>query len=476
MSGSPGRAVVVGASIAGLLAARALSEVYPEVVVLDRDELPDGPVARGGVPQMRHPHGLLAGGRDALEELLPGITDELVAQGAEAGDVQRMARFYTGTRPAAAGDSGLTSVAVSRPLLEWTIRRRVGATSGVVFRDRCSVLDLVFSADLSRITGLVVSSPDRPGSPRTVDAGLVVDASGRMSRTPEWLERRGFQPPEEERVRCDIRYVTRRFQRRPGDADGAFMVLVLASPRTPRSGLLIAQEGGAWTASLAGYHGVRPPTELSDFIAYAGTLESSALATLLDGLEPIGDGYAYRFQASVRRRYERLTRMPAGLLVIGDALASFDPAFGQGMTTAALEARVLRDSVRTGRPVLASRFFVEASRSVDTSWQISVGGMPPAPGDASRKRLPDRLVGAYVGAVRRAGCDDPALATAFIKVSHMTAPPLSLFRPRQVARVLHWSVRSALHTPAVTAPPPTEPPSPHGSVSTNTVNRQGVIS
>lgn len=457
MSAHVDRALVIGSSIAGLLAARALSESYGEVIVLDRDELPYGPVPRRGVPQIRHVHGLLAGGREAIEELLPGITAELVAAGAEVGDVQQALRFYDGSRPFATGTSGLTAVAVSRVLLEWTVRRRVAEIPGVVFYDRSSVLDLVFDEAGDRVCGLVVSSVDRPGSTRRLEADLVVDASGRTSRTPEWLERRGIQPPEEERVRCDISYVTRRFRRGPDDADGALAVLQPTTRRTPRSAVLIAHEDGQWIAGLTGYHGTRPPTELAEFLAYARTLESPAVADVLDGLEPIGDAYTYRFQASVRRRYERLAEFPGGLLVVGDALASFDPAFGQGMSTAALEARALRACLAGGRAALATRFFERAARYVDTPWQIAVGGMPPASGATTRTSLAARILETYLAALRRAACDDPVLARGFLRVAHMTEPPQSLLAPGYAVRVL-WARMRAYPTVSELGPWPAPVP------------------
>ena len=459
MTGTVDRALVIGSSIAGLLAARALSEAYSEVIVLDRDELPYGPVARGGVPQIRHAHGLLAGGREAMEELLPGLTADLVAAGATAGDAQESMDYYVGTGRYATGASGLTAVAVSRVLLEWTIRRRVAETPGVVFYDRSSVLDLMFSEDGRRVTGLVVSSVDRPGSPRRLEADLVVDASGRTSRTPEWLERRGFQPPEEERVRCDISYATRRFRRRPGDAGTALAILQPASAAVPRSGVLIAQENDEWIGGLTGYHGVRPPTELSEFLAYARTLEAPAIAEVLERLEPLDDGCTYRFQASVRRRYERLLDVPDGILVIGDALCSFDPAFGQGMSTAALEAVALRAALAEGREDLGRRFFHRAAQYIDTPWQIVVGGMPPAPGTTVRKPMSARLVGSYLNALRYAAVDDPKLARAFLRVAHMTAPPQSLMTPGLAARVFAWVL---LNRAAVAGPAPGVVPTPYG--------------
>lgn len=451
MSGSVDRALVIGSSIAGLLAAQALTEAYREVIVLDRDELPYGPVPRGGVPQMRHAHGLLAGGREAMEELLPGLTEDLVAAGALSGDAQEALHYYVGTGRYPTRTSGLTAVAVSRVLLEWTIRRRVAESPNVVFYDRSSVLDLLFSEDGRQVTGLCVSGVDRPGSRRVLEADLVVDASGRTSRTPEWLERRGFQPPEEERVRCDISYATRRFRRCPGDAGTALAILQPASAEVPRSGVLIAQENDEWIAGLTGYHGVRPPTELGEFIAYARTLESPAMADVLERLEPLDDGCTYRFQASVRRRYERLVDLPDGLVVIGDALCSFDPAFGQGMSVAALEAGALRVCLAEGRDDLGRRFFHRAARFVDTPWQIVVGGMPPAPGVSAHKPLPERVVGSYLTALRRVAVDDPALARAFLRVAHMTASPTSLMAPGLVMRVLG---RVLVERAAVAGPTP----------------------
>jgi hypothetical protein len=220
--------------------------------------------------------------------------------------------------------------------------------------------------------------------------------------------------------------------------------------------VFLAQENDAWIAGLTGYHGVRPPTELPAFIAYARTLESPAMADVLERLEPLDDGCTYRFQASVRRRYERLLDLPDGLVVLGDALCSFDPAFGQGMSVAALEAGALRVCLTEGRDDLARRFFHRAARFVDTPWQIVVGGMPPAPGFSVHKPLPERVVGSYLTALRRVAVDDATLARAFLRVAHMTASPQSLMAPNLVLRVLgHVMVeRAAAAGPAPLGAPP----------------------
>ena len=183
------------------------------------------------------------------------------------------------------------------------------------------------------------------------------------------------------------------------------------------------------------------------------------MATILERLDPLDDGCTYRFQASVRRRYERLVDVPDGILVIGDALCSFDPAFGQGMSTAALEAVALRTALGEGRADLGRRFFHRAARHIDTPWQIVVGGMPPAPGTSARKPLADRLVGSYLTALRYAGVDDPTVARAFLRVAHMTAAPQSLMTPAMAARVFSWVL---LNRAAVAGPAPGVVPTPRG--------------
>lgn len=446
-----GRAVVVGGSIGGLLAARALADHFAEVVVLDRDRLPADPDARLGVPQMRHTHGLLSRGREVMEELLPGLTDELLALGASIRDVQEVGAFHVAGVPLARGSSGVLALGVSRPLLEWQVRQRVSSLPGVEIRDQTSVLDYLFSADESRVTGVSMSHMSWPGTCEELAADLVVDVSGRTSRTPEWLERRGYAAPREERVRVDVVYATRTFRRGPDDADGRVAILQPVSPAAPRSGVMLPQEGDRWTVSIAGYHGDRPPTDLAGFVEFARSMPGP-LASALEGLTPLDDGATYRFPANIRRRYERLRDFPEGLLVMGDALCAFDPAFGQGMSVAALEALELGTALRHGRANVARRFFPRASHHVDTPWTITVGRDRLLPGATDPVPLPDRVVGRYIDRLLRAAVHDQVLAKAFLEVSQLHAAPPSLMAPRYALRVLAAGLR---RRPPAPAPVPT---------------------
>ena len=254
-------AVVVGASMAGLLAARSLLDHYERVTIVDRDDIPSRPQPRGGVPQGRHAHGLLAEGRTILEEMFPGLTSDLTARGARLGDVGLEGVWCFTPRPLARRESGLTALLVSRSLLEWYVRERVTASPAVTLREDASVLDLAFSGDDTRVVGVIVQDRDG-GTPALLPADLVVDATGRGSRTPEWLERRGYQAPAEEVRRVDKRYTTYRV-REAADGSTAWALAVAAQPGLHRGGIMLAEEGGSRVVSLVGRFGERPPVALA---------------------------------------------------------------------------------------------------------------------------------------------------------------------------------------------------------------------
>ncbi len=442
--GRDGTAVVVGASMAGLLAARVLAEHVDRVVVLDRDTLPEDAVPRGGAPQTAHPHGLLARGRRGLEELFPGLTADLVALGAVPGDMQEDFRWINQGVPMARGRSGLNGLLVSRPLLEREVRRRVLADPRITVRGQVVVRSLTDDG-ADRVTGVVGVDRDDPAgsAERRWDADLVVDASGRQSSAPEWLSALGFEPPEEERVEVDVAYATRHYRREPGHLDGDAGLAMPGTPGNPRSGVLLAQEGDRWICGLGGILGDRPPLDPDGFEAYAASLPSPVLHEFIRSAVPLDEPRRFRFPASVRRRYERLARSPRGLLVTGDAVCSFNPVYGQGMTVACLEALALRDVLRRGldRPSLAREFWQACAPTVDVPWQIAAGGdrrFPGVPGQVDRRT---RLLNGYVARVQRAAAVDPAVGTAFLRVANLEAPPSSLMSPPVLARVVRSSRR-----------------------------------
>ncbi len=428
---------MLGASIAGLVAARVLGDHYDRVTIIDRDEIPTAPDNRPGVPQGRHVHGILARGREIAELLFPGTTDDLVARGARLVDPHADGRWHpVGRPPLASGRSDLRMLLVSRPLLEWYLRGRLLADSRHTVVPESSVLDLAFSADQRRVLGAIVRDRDG-GTPRLVPADLVVDATGRTSRTPEWLERRGYPTPPEEVRRADKSYVTRWFGR-PDDSYPP-VVAVFATSQCQRSGIVLAQEDDRYVVSVVGLNGDRPPLELADFRAYARSLASPVIADIVDHLRPLDDGARYRFPASRRRRYERVDRFPDGLVVTGDALCAFDPVYGQGMSAAAMEAVELGRCLTDGRSDLARRFHEAAARVIDNPWTIAVGVAPDSDGKVP---IAARVANQYLVRYLRAATVDPQLALGFLRVNHLTAAPASLMRPRRLLAVAASTVRT----------------------------------
>lgn len=427
-------AVVIGASMSGLLSAAALHRRFARVTVLDRDILPAVDAHRRGVGQSRHAHGLLARGREVMEELLPGITGELVAQGAMLGDMQERGRHVHAGVRLARGTCGLDGLLVSRPLLEGQIRRRTSALPGVRVLSERIVTGLL--SEKGRVTGV------RPADGEPIPADLVMDAAGRGSRTPSWLGELGYEPPREDRVEIDVRYATWEFVRRHDHLDGDQVVIIGPTPETPRAGVALALEDDRWIVTLVGY-GESAPLDLPGFAAYAATLPVPDLYELVTTAEPIGQPRAYRTPAAVRRRYERLARFPEGLLVTGDAVCAFNPLYGQGMTVAAMEAGALLDPDLNPRP-----FFRRIAGVVDIPWEITVGGdlrMPGVQGDPTPKM---RLVHAYLDRFHAAAAHDPELTRRFLRVTNLYDPPPALMSPAALIRVLRSGGQRAVPVPA----------------------------
>lgn len=438
------RAVVLGASLAGLLAARVLSERFAEVLLLERDELPTGAAPRKGTPHAVQPHGLLARGRLVLEELFPGFTEALVAQGGLLGDLQAEAQFDVNRRPLAVGAAGVQALAVSRLAIEAEVRRRVLALPGVravtgvdVLAPRCEGGVVRGARWLSRADG---------GTEQQAEAALVVDCTGRGSRLPQWLRDWGLEAPTEERVQIGICYTSAYFQRVGRSAYGEGAVTKVAAfgavtNEQPRPGVLIAQEPGPdgvprWVAGVGGYAGDHAAATLEALRERARDIANPDLVKVVHEAEPIGEVQRYLFPHSQRRHYERLARFPEGLLAMGDALTSFNPIYGQGMTVAACEALALRQALAAGSPGLARRFFRAAARVIDIPWQLAVGGdlsIDTVPGP---RPLPVRVVNAYIARLYRAGLHDAVVSQAFLRVVHMLDKPERLFAPRVLWRVL----------------------------------------
>jgi 2-polyprenyl-6-methoxyphenol hydroxylase-like FAD-dependent oxidoreductase len=440
--GSPGRrhAVVVGGSIAGLLAARVLADHFQQVTILEQDRLQPGPTVRKGAPQAQHLHALLARGRAIVERLFPGVFAEIQADGGLTAEMGPDVLYYHfGTfRPRV--PTGLVGQLQSRPLLEWGLRRRLSAVPNVRTVHECTVTALSASDDRRRITGVRLR---REGGEEAHEAAdLVVDASGRGSRTPRWLEALGFPPVEETEVRVDVGYSTRLFRLAPRPRDWKVLLVFPRPPAERRLGVLTAIEGGQWICMLAGWLHDYPPGDEAGFLDYARSLPSPALHEAIRDAEPLGPVAVHRFPSNLRRHYERMPRFPEGLAVVGDAQCSFNPIYAQGMTTAALQVEALEQALRQPPDAeLSRRIGRLTAAAIDGSWDMATAEDYRFPEVAGRRPPGFALRAWYAATLGELAGEDPDLFTRLAQVMQQASSPAILFAPSVVARVLAHAVR-----------------------------------
>jgi 2-polyprenyl-6-methoxyphenol hydroxylase-like FAD-dependent oxidoreductase len=436
-------AVVLGAGMAGLLAARVLADVYGRVTVVERDPLSETTEHRRGVPQGRHAHLLVTGGTQILDELFPGLLDDLTAGGVPA--VRDFAEFHfspAGHLLRLQGRPAQPFICqASRPYLESHVRARVRTLPTVEILDRCEVLGLVTSPTRDRVTGVRILRSRGDGAEETVEADLVVDATGRGGRTPAWLVTLGYDPPPEEQLTIQLKYATRHLRLRPGAMGGHKVVAVGAEPGRPTGFVLFAQEEDRWILTVIGYDGHHPPTDPEAFLAFVENIAPPAVFAAIRDAEPLDGIIAYRFPANLRRRYERLRRFPAGLLVLGDAICSSNPAYAVGMSVAALQAAVLRDTLASGDRDLARRFFRAAAKPVNMAWHMTIGSDLALPEVRGPRPLPVRVINAYLNRVLTAAEHDQVVAEHFLRVASLQDPATRLFRPSIALRALLGNLR-----------------------------------
>jgi 2-polyprenyl-6-methoxyphenol hydroxylase-like FAD-dependent oxidoreductase len=452
-----GSAVVVGASMAGLCAARALSERFEHVVVLDRDRLPEGPDARGQVPQGRHPHLLLLAGARLLEQWFPGIIDELESGGATAIDLVGDVYWHQGGGVFRRPRSSLVGPGMSRPFLEWTVRRRVAALPNVTLREGITARGLQTDAEGGRVVG--VSVDDAAGGDATVSCDLMVDATGKQARSLGWLEELGYEPPPTSVVEIDTKYVSQVYRRSNDPARDWKAAGVIGDPASKRLAMALPLEGDRWIVCVGGLNGESAPLDEAERRAYVRTLDSAVIADLMESSEPIGEPAVHRFPANRRRHLERMRRYPVGWVLLGDSVCCFDPIYGQGMTSAAQQARALGRCLDRTRAVdrrFARRYFKAVSKVVAVPWSTAVGGDFAYDGTVGKKPPGTDLVNRYMDRIFVAAQHDDSAAVRVNEVVAMVRSPFSLMAPAFVLRVLRAARRGPVG-------PPVGAPGDHGA-------------
>ncbi|MFF5705254.1 FAD-dependent oxidoreductase [Streptomyces sp. NPDC012794] len=427
-SGRP-TALVIGASATGLFAASVLAE-FADVVVVERDRLPDGPESRKGVPQARHAHLVWSGGVQAFDELLPGFTDSVVEQGGRLvrimGDMVSRAPNEVWFRRFEGGRH--RNLVCSRDLLDHVLRERVLRDPRITLHEDSTVECL--EGGPGRVTGIRV----RTGTgARTLHAALVIDASGRGSRAPAWLEALGLPRVAERRVDAGVAYATRSYRAPAAAADGFPLVNVQANPaRTPgQGGIILPVEDGRWIVTLCGTRGGEPAKDPSAFAGFALGLGDPVIGRLLEAAEPLGEVVTSRSTANQRRYYEKMKHWPDGFAVLGDAIAGYNPVYGHGLTVAAQCALALRGVLRSAGLTAsgtARRIQRAAARPVSGAWDLAVGQDAFYPGatDTPPKAV-EKFLARFVDRAVETGARSPRALGALLDVISLERPATRLF-------------------------------------------------
>lgn len=444
-----GQAVVIGGSVAGLLTSRILSDHFERVIIIERDRFTDDANSRKGAPQARHAHAVLAKAVEIIEDLLPGFFAELEANGSTKIDMcSDDLKFYHFGKWKKRFSGNIYSYFQTRTFLEWKLRQRIGKIPNISFLDATDVIQYTTDASKTTITGVKIQTD--PGDGQSVKqanlpADLVVDASGRGSRTPQWLEALGYPKVEELTLKVDIAYSTRFFRRtKPDPAKWKSMFIYPKLPNKRLGVILPTEDENKWLVTLGGVFGDHPPTDDAGFLDFARTLPVPDLYNVIKELEPIGPVLVHKLPSNLRRRYETMARFPERLVVLGDALCSFNPIYGQGMTTAALDALALDSCLHEQRNTqlngdllgLSMRFQKRAAAVIANPWLMATAE------DMRYDEFPDpvsppiRFLHWFTGRVHIISDKDERAALRFTQAMNMLRPPWALFDPRVVWRAL----------------------------------------
>lgn len=460
--GHRGNAVVLGAGMAGLLAARVLAGHFERVMVVERDRLPGRPGFRPGVPQSRHLHVLLGRGLECLEQLFPGFEADLVEAGAPvvAGSESLWLNAAGWSRRYR---SPIRLLGASRELVEWEARARVTALDNVRVLEGHEVVGLLADGSRDAVTGVRLrprgDRAEAAGPVTEVAAELVVDASGRGSRAPQWLAALGYPPPTETRISSLLGYASRQYRIPPGfRADWRMLLINAKPPGNARTGALVPIEGGRWMVALIGAGRDHPPTDDAGFLEFARGLRSPLLYETIRDAEPVSPIFGFRNTDNRRRHFERLGRWPERFVVIGDASCTFNPIYAQGMTVTAMTAVALdrllaghRRRPGAGPAGRARRFQRQAAKASAGAWTMATTEDLRYPWtEGARPDLPTRVMHRYADRVLEVANGNPQVNTAFVNVVNLRRPPTSLFRPTVLLPVL-----ARRRAPPLTDPPTT---------------------
>ncbi len=435
------QAIIIGGSIAGLSAARALSPYYEKVIIIERDENPDTYKPRKAAPQSHHVHLLLRRGEIALNALFPGLSDELLSCGAARIDSSQDIRWHHYGSWKLHYDSGLKIMVQSRPLLEQLIRERIKGLDNLEYYYGYQVKNLNLSADGHSIAGVNIEKMADRSEIISLNSDLLIDASGRGSKTPQWLQELGFSAAQETSIGIGLSYSTRSYRAPEGiEFDWRLLVQSPQAPHDTRGGYVFHLENNQWLVTLNGYSGEVTPKNNDAFSEYAKNLAEPDVYDAMQKLEPTGEVKSYSVPETIRRHYEKLQNMPQGLIVMGDASCTFDPVFGQGISVAAQEALALSEMLAKETPssmaTAGKRFHKKAATIVDIPWMLSSNEDFRYPATKGEKSPELPILHWYSKQIFELSAIDEEVFDAFAHVLHLLKGIETFFKPSIVWKVI----------------------------------------
>ncbi len=444
-------ALVIGGSLAGLFAARVLADSFDNVTILDRDIFPATPDHRKGVPQSYHAHGLLPTAFPILEQLFPGIMNDLRANGAATASnmvplaiVSPKGLLPLPKRPG-------ETISFSRPLLEWQVRDRVSKRPEVRIIANTEATGLLAMEDRTHVIGIQMHERGQEDRITRLYADLVVDASGRHSKAPQWLVELGYDAPPVETINSNLRYASR-FYAKPEQFPAEWLNLIVnGPPPNKHAGLILSVDRGRWHVTLGGMAGIVPPIDEDGFLRWARDLPDPTIYEALRIAQPLTPIRGYGTPENHLRHFERMQRWPPGFIVIGDAVCAFNPIYGQGMTVSALDAMTLKgclqEQQRSPRADFEQNFQQQLAETISPAWLLATSEDLRIPTVRLRGARPNsglRLLHRYLDLVLYSAIVDPEIAQEYFNVLTLATPPRSLVRPRMVAHVLAVASKRAV--------------------------------
>ena len=423
------KAIVIGGSMAGKFAAKALSTSFKEVIIIEAGERWDGKSSRKRVPQSNHPHVLLKGGENAIEELFPSITNELIEAGSIVNNFTRDLKWHQFGLWKQPFIGEVHMIQQSRPLLEWHIQKRIHQISNITIKYETLVKGLLVDAKLNKVCGVKVKYLET-NTQEEVHADLVVDASGFGSKSIEWLREYEIEV-QEEKVRIDLFYATKMFKLKENEKLDCCNVLMSPSfPDNPYGVLIQTIEDNRYFVTFSGYANEKAPQTDDEFYDFAENLSISNVTDFLNKAEGITDIKTYKIPYQVRRRFDLVNNVPEGLLVVGDAQCRFDPVFGQGVSVAAMEAHQLQLLLQDRKQLdktFTQQFYKKAATIIETPWDMTTTEISRHPQLKRELTTKQKFQLWYTKQIYRLSASNSDVYIRLVRVMNLIRSPFHLF-------------------------------------------------